>query len=267
MRRLIAGLLAAALLLLGCGCESILFPIAPTTPTPKGETEQNADSSRRQLEDLAQEENLTAKDGTTLVHYTVALPQFAPEEGGLAVMNRYYRQEYSNFVSTAQEELRQIAESNLQTHEETGEEYMACEARQTYVLERWDDRYLSVSREITMSFGSVAVESYYKGDTFDVETGSSLRLQDVFRVPSEEYLPRLRDAVISQLEGLQQTDTAGRYFDQAEARVEAYLMEDNFWLEEHSLTLFFPDGTLGEKICAFPIALEQLSDLLVEGVR
>ncbi len=266
MRRLLTAVLAAALLLFTAGCESILFPIAPVTPTPKATAggEKDGPAGTEKLENLKWEENISAQDGTTLVHYTVELPQFSPDEGALAQINSYYRREYSNFVSTAQEELRQIAEGNLREHDETGLEYTACEARQTYIQRRYDERYLSVSREISMSFGSTTVESYYKGDTFDLESGKALRLQDLFRVPSEEYLPRLRDEVIAQVG---QSGAGGQYFENAAERVEAYLLEDNFWLEEQGLVLFFPEGTLGERLTSFAIDYLTVEDLLTEAVR
>ena len=273
MKRAVLLALILAVLLSAAGCQSIerlLFPVPPSTPSPEqedgasGAQQGGADGAER----LSGEGALEAQDGTTLVHYQAELPLFSPDEGALAQVNRYYRQEYSTFVSTVEEELRAVAQANLESHELTGSTYMACEARQSYVIGREDERYLSVSRTITMSFGSETVESYLKGDTFDLETGERIRLGDLFRVPSEEYLPLLRDEVARQIRSLQQTDASGRYFDSAPERVEEFLMEDNFWLESQSLVLFFPEGTLGPTgTQSFPIAYDQISDLLTEGIQ
>jgi len=272
MKRALLLLLMAALVFAAAGCqaiEQILFPIPPTTPTPEAEQDGASVPGAQTVEtSLSGEDILAAEDGTTLVHYEITLPLFSPDEGALAEVNRYYRQEYSGFVATAEGELRTIAESNLEAHTLTGSEYVACEARQSAEVTRHDDRWLSVSRTITMNFGAETVESYLKGDTFDLSTGETVRLGDLLSVPSEEYLPALRDAVVGQLEALQQGDTSGRYFDGAEDRVEQFLMEDNFWLAEQSLVLFFPEGTLGPAGTeAFYIAYADISDLLTEGIQ
>ena len=256
-------LLAGVLLLLLClsGCK-LLFPLDPTTPTPAGGTED-------QLEMLEREDSIVHTDGTTLVHYTVNLPQFSPDEGYLGKINDYYVTEYANFISTAEGELRQIAEGNLESHDQDGTTYMACEARQSYEIRRQDQRYISISREIGMSFGASLVEQYFKGDTFDLQQEKQMRLADVFCVPSEEYLPILRDLVIEQLEQRLQTAEGGQYYPSATERVEDFILEDNFWLTDTALVLFFPEGGLGpvgEGVPSFEIPYTTLSELLAEGI-
>lgn len=269
MKRLLALTLALLALLSLAGCESILFPVPPeeasASPTVSASQEEGVTGTELHLD-----RDILADDGTTLVHYAVKLPQVEAVDTFAESINAYYRKEYSDFITTAESEMAAVAQANLESHDETGTQYTACEATQTYAVELDTDRYFSVSRQIQLSFGNTSVELYYKGDTFDRTEERQIRLGDLFTCDSGTYLERLCNEVRGQVEITVTQLPDSKFYDDYETLVQDFLLEDDFWLTDSGLMLFYPTGTLAPEtagIFTFLIPYANLDDILVEGLH
>ena len=127
-----------------------------------------------------------------------------------------------------------------------------------------DGKTLSVLREVYENLGGAHPLVTYRAETFDVASQGRLLLGDLFTVSEDEYLSRLKDLILPQMDKLE-TDSGVLYFDYAREELMTLLDPMDFALTGDSLLIFYNEYALAPYAAGlqhFYLPLSDLSDIL-----
>lgn len=133
-----------------------------------------------------------------------------------------------------------------------------------YFIQRNDGKVLSVQESVYQATNGPHPNTVYSANTFSTETQGRLLLADLFKVPEEEYLPRLMERVRLQMDEAEQT-YGSFYYDNARDDLEQLFDTGDFYLTDDALVLFFNTYTLAPHAGGpqfFELPLTELSDIL-----
>ena len=129
---------------------------------------------------------------------------------------------------------------------------------------RNDGTTLSILREIYENFGGAHPTVTYRAENFDIATQGRLLLGNLFTVSEEEYLIRLQDMVLAQMDK-RETEDGIRYFESAREQPLSLLDPMDFALTEDSLLLIFNVYALAPYAAGpqyFYLPLSNLTDIV-----
>ena len=119
-------------------------------------------------------------------------------------------------------------------------------------------------REIYENFGGAHPLVTYRAETFDVSTQGRLLLGDLFTVSEDQYLARLQNMILAQMDQ-KEADSGVAYFDDAREQLLNLLDPMDFALTEDSLLIFYNVYALAPHAAGpqqFYLPLSELSDIL-----
>lgn len=159
---------------------------------------------------------------------------------------------------------REDAALQLSDYQAAGLEFTPWAAQVTATITRNDGTTLSVLREIYENFGGAHPLVTYRAETFDVSTQGRLLLGDLFTVSEDQYLARLQNMILAQMDQ-KEADSGVAYFDDAREQLLNLLDPMDFALTEDSLLIFYNVYALAPHAAGpqqFYLPLSELSDIL-----
>ncbi len=135
----------------------------------------------------------------TLSECTQSLPKITnPDTPGLVRINEYYEEQKRGFDVTHND-----FETNMRAALESDpENFVPHYQYDDFGVERNDGILLSIRREQLTFTGGAHGSAFTYGDTFDVQAGDRLSLDDLFTVPRETYVDFLVERIAAQMETL-----------------------------------------------------------------
>ena len=284
MKRLLAALLAALLLLTLAACQKTQDPGPEEPDEPVIGEPDTPEETPEEPEDTQEPEE---PDGTTDEPEDTQEPETNPDipEGGamvLAAGGDGYAGEgtqvaydiYVPKVETGNEQVDQIINDYYANQEKklldqaAGElvERAADEGRELTVLsnfnvERNGDGILSIYRNVIVREVDTGLEDITAyAETFDLTSGGLMTADAFFDTDEATYTQRLVDCVRRQIREDPYHDQ--NYFAQWEDAAQRQFNRDQFYVTEDGYTVFYQQHSLGYEIHCYEIPWSQLADIL-----
>jgi len=247
-------------MLAACGGNSTASPSAASTPAPTPSAVQTEEPVPDTPEwgDQTFGQTFAADDGTVAMTAAYTLPQIENAEKVMAwqTINAWYEDKGEALLENVQESGNQALDDLkiAQTMKYDFEPYTDEEIWKLF--DTPSDAVISILRTHYMSMGGASPTTFYFAETFDLESGKKLTLDNIFSVPTEEYLKRIISTLNEQNRASQTPVEAGGLYDEFNA--------DYFYLTEDSLVIFYQEGTFGGGMgtLEFSIPYKDLEDIL-----
>lgn len=181
----------------------------------------------------------------------------------LPVIDGYYRA-MSDDLAAIYAPTRVEASERCREYTDAGLDFLPWTAEITATVTRNDGVTLSVLREVYENFGGAYPLITYQAETFDLASQGRLLLGNLFTVPEEDYLPRLRDMILAQM-AQKETESGVVYYEYAREQLMSLLDPMDFALTGDSLLIFYNEYVLAPHAAGlqhFYLPLEQLSDIV-----
>ena len=263
-----AALLLCALFLLSlCACAKEVnpspepSPVEPTEPSTPTEPEV-PDSNPKPVTctDQTLEKTLTDEQGNALISIKLTVPM--PEN--MSAAQQHYTDWLNDMEYYCSQELEDAAAAR-DTALQLGNVFVPYAYESDYQLLRNDGALLSIYRDYYANSGGAHPNVSTMAETFVVETGAQLVLDDVFSVPGEQYLPRIAELVKAMMDQKEKEYGDVIYYDNARDTLTDVYDPQNFALTDDSLLVFFPSYTLSAGAAGvqeFYLPLSGLTDIL-----
>ncbi len=209
-------------------------------------------------------------DAKGFVELRLDLPKLDGNYDGIPEINKYFVNKEKFFYDELP--LDDLIESNAEVKGEQDNWYRSAEYSLTVVF----GNIISMEAYLNGGAGGVGWNGI-EGDTFDLNTGKKLSLQDIFKVSKDEYMNFIYDFVSKKVMDEINKDKESRngyMFDDAYSG-EGYksirnFNPDDFYLSKKALVVFYQkyvlaDGAAGPLV--FEIPYESISDILAINVN
>ncbi len=203
--------------------------------------------------------SIPAEDGTVLLTYNLEYPVF----DGLNEVNAYYETKVDRMMAECETAADDASEWRDNVTAVNGE-FEAFSKELMFDVVRNDGTVLSVQESAYEMVGGPHPNTVFSATTFLTESEGRLLLGDLFTVSESEYLPRLLDAVRTQMDALEQQEGT-LYYDTARDDLAQIFNTENFMLGEDTLTLFFNTYDIAPHAVGpqfFDIPFADLADIL-----
>jgi len=180
-----------------------------------------------------------------------------------AAINEYYTAEGETLLQQA-EQSADIAQENYDYYKAAEYEFYPHSDEQNYEIKLNTEPYVSILRTHYGYSGGAHGEVYLLSDTFDMDTGTRMQLDELFTVSSAEYEERVLTEV-NKLAALMVTSDGEPLLD--ESALESTFDHNCFYLTEDALVIYYQTYSLGCHALGapeFPISCEALEDILIE---
>lgn len=252
-------LTAIFLMLAACSGNSAAAPSAAATPSPTPsavQTEELADTPEWGDQTFAQ--TFSEEDGTAAMTASYTLPKIKNAQNVPAwqTINAWYEDKGKALLENVQESGSQALD-DLNIARTMKYEFEPYADEETWKrLDTPSDSIVSILRTHYMSMGGASPTTFYFAETFDLESGKKLTLDDIFTVPAEKYLKRIHAAINKQNNASKTPVEAGGLGDEFNA--------EYFYLTEDSLVIFYQEGTFGGGMgtLEFAIPYKDMEDIL-----
>lgn len=249
MKKLCALMLSCIMLLSLCACKQTTKPEAEddhneqggtaVPDTPAEDTDQSADKGVK-CTDEKREKTVADEQGEPLIsiQLTVPMPENLPDA------QQYYKDWLNDteYYCALEQENAAEMKKNMQ---QMGGTFFPYTYESDYTIHRNDGVLLSVLRQIYSNTGGPHPNSTPMAETFVVETGARLVLDDVFSVPAAKYMPRITELVTAMMDENEKKYGDPIYYDDAREKLADNFNPQDFALTDDSLLIFFPTYTLG----------------------
>ena len=148
--------------------------------------------------------------------------------------------------------------------QDLGENFRPWAMEMTFEVLRNDGTVLSILRQLYENRNGAHPSLVFFAETYGVESQGRLLLANLFTVSEDEYLARLRDMIVAQMDR-NETENGVYYFDFARDQLLSLLDPMDFALTEDSLLIFFDEYALAPYAAGlqhFYLPLSELSDIL-----
>ena len=234
--------LLICLLLCACGAESV--------PEQDGE--------------LKLEKTFSDK-GVEYFEARVVLPHFKEQGDRSAAINTVLNRELERLTSYVGDELAPFALESYQNAREFGYDFPGAYYTMDAAIDRCDAKCVSLTGVSSAYLGGTHPDDWLESWSFD-EKGRQLTLDDLFSVPEDEYLGRIRDLVLKQID--ERKLIPELYPDYAETLTETAYDTSDFIPREECLTVYWQDYAIGPHstgMLLFDLPWSDLGDILAEG--
>lgn len=263
-RYFILPLTAFFLLLSSCGGDSAAEASASATPSPS----QTPSPSAVRTEEPAPDapvwgdrtfgQTFTSDDGTAVMTASYTLPEIinAQKVPAWQLINVWYWDEGEALLENVQEGGDQALDDYkiAKTMEYDFQPYADEETWKRF--DTPSDSVISILRTHYISMGGASPTTFYFAETFDLNSGKKLTLDDIFSVPAEKYEDRICSLLDEQNRAGETPVEAGGLRDEFDANC--------FYLTEDALVIFYQEGTFGGALdtLQFSISYKDLEDIL-----
>lgn len=280
----ILALLLALLLLTLCACgkkpgQADDLPSQETPENPQGnetpDTPEEPDSS--DTPDTPEEpENVpvpvtvnartcgdtVAEEGVTLMEYTLSYPSL-PE---LAQADAYYEALQKQRLEELEQEKETLSQQRAEAENAAaGTLFLMHTYESDYQVLRNDGLILSILRTSQDYTGGVHSQSSYASETILVQEQRLLTLDELFTVSREEYLPRLLEGILQEMDKAEQEANTTIYYEDSRESLPELLDVNLFALSGDSLMFVFPEYVLApyaEGVQIFRLNTAEYLDIL-----
>ena len=274
MKRILSVILALVLCLslFACGKQPVEAPTEPATQPPtEAPTAAPAEPATEPPTEAPTEPPLpevgsdnylfTFTDGqeNPVLTLTASLPACE----ALPQIDAYYKALYDDLYATCALNAQEAAQRRTEFVTD-GLDFTPWSVEVDCEITRNDGVTLSVLREVYENLGGAHPLVTYRAETFDVASQGRLLLGDLFTVSEDEYLSRLKDLILPQMDKLE-TDSGVLYFDYAREELMTLLDPMDFALTGDSLLIFYNEYALAPYAAGlqhFYLPLSDLSDIL-----
>ena len=274
MKRILSVILALMLCLslFACGKQPVEAPTEPATqppteaPTaapaePATEAPTEAPTEPPLPEVIPGSATAIFKDDSDnpVLEMRVTLPACE----ALPQIDAYYKAMYDDLYATCALNAQEAAQRRSEFITD-GLDFIPWAVEVDCEITRNDGVTLSVLREVYENLGGAHPLVTYRAETFDVASQGRLLLGDLFTVSEDEYLSRLKDLILPQMDKLE-TDSGVLYFDYAREELMTLLDPMDFALTGDSLLIFYNEYALAPHAAGlqhFYLPLSDLSDIL-----
>ena len=274
MKRILSAVLALMLCLSLCACgkkpvEAPTEPAtqpptqaptaAPTEPATEPPTEAPTEPAVPEVIPGSATAIFKDEGENPVLEMRVTLPACE----GLPQIDGYYKAIYDDLYATCALNAEEAAQrrSELVTD---GLDFTPWAVEVDCEITRNDGKTLSLLREVYENLGGAHPLVTYRAETFDVASQGRLLLGDLFTVSEDEYLSRLKDLILPQMDKLE-TDSGVLYFDYAREELMTLLDPMDFALTGDSLLIFYNEYALAPYAAGlqhFYLPLSDLADIL-----
>lgn len=283
-KKQLLALLLALLLLTLCACgkkpeQTDDLPSQQTPETPQGnetpDTPENPDSpdtpdTPEKIEDVPTPVTVNARtcgdtvaeEGVTLMEYTLSYPSL-PE---LAQADAYYEALQKQRLKELEQEKEALSQQRAEAENAAaGTIFLTHTYESDYQVLRNDGLILSILRTSQDYTGGVHSQSSYAVETILVQEQRLLTLDELFTVSREEYLPRLLDGILQEMDKAEQEANTTIYYEDSRESLSELLDVNLFALSGDSLMFIFPEYVLApyaEGVQIFRLDTAEYLDIL-----
>lgn len=283
-KKQLLALLLALLLLTLCACgkkpeQTEDLPSQQNPETPQGNetpaTPENPDSSDtpdtpEEPEDVLASVTVNARtcgdtvteEGVTLMEYTLSYPSL-PE---LAQADAYYEALQKQRLEELEREKEALSQQRAEAENTAaGTLFLIHTYESDYQVLRNDGLILSILRTSQDYTGGVHSQSSYAAETILVQEQRLLTLDELFTVSREEYLPRLLDGILQEMDKAEQEANTTIYYEDSRESLPELLDENLFALSGDALMFIFPEYVLApyaEGVQIFRLNTAEYLDIL-----
>lgn len=234
-------------------------PSAPTAePTPAA-TPRPAPEWGEQVYMTAYAPEGRQDDPVFIPDYRLPLIQNAGGIGAYEAINAYYAAALDDLAISAAETGSWAIDDYL-TAQATGDPFFDYVDTESYELTMESETRVSILRSHYSNSGGPYPTLYPLSDTFDLTTGARLTFSDLFTVSAQEAKERVLSALLS-------LNAEGAYSNTVldETLLKNAFDQENFYLTEDALTVYFPDTELPRAVGVptFAIPYTDLEDILL----
>lgn len=273
MKRTIAALLAALLLLSLAACqkeqppEPTPQPPTVTKPTPPEKPAQPEPEPQPDPEPLPPDQDepqVSQVEVSTLertdsiedgVSYVIRVPQVTMEPAAAGqTINDYYTSVAGKLGDLAWGEVYEAAQSQHTVLQLDAGFKVTCNQ---------DDRLSVVRTTAVVDQSTGAIDATLAAETFNLQNGGLLMLDDFFSVPEAQYIPRLTQAVAAQISN--DPYHSDNYDAQWQSLLVSTFDKTQFYVAPDALWVFYQHGDLGSgATTTFSIPWTSLTDILTQ---
>ncbi len=244
-------------------------PVPDPEPAPTPDPEPQPDPEPVQPEDpsvevdeahyfyMIHDHNMqVTSEASAVVRATFNMPEIET----MPYVTDYYTQVQSDLFNVYCIE----GEDALLQKQDLGENFRPWEMEMSFEVLRNDGTVLSILRQLYENRNGAHPSLVFFAETYGVESQGRLLLANLFTVSEDEYLARLRDMIVAQMDR-NETENGGYYFDFAREQLLSLLDPMDFALTEDSLLIFFDEYALAPYAAGMQhiyLPLSELSDIL-----
>ena len=204
-----------------------------TTDTADEIVEDDVPEEHIEITDITVNENFKYSNGGT-VTLSIQAPKLVSETYGENA------DVFNSLIATEVENLKNKYAKDIaadDTSEFLGESNNNIEYAMTYEVKKSSDAVVSVLLSIFSYTGGAHGHTVYKAVNFDLNSATSIDMQYVTGVPSEEYLPFIREYIINKMKN-EPDDT---YFSTDDDAISDSSIQEQFYITESGITVFFQE--------------------------
>lgn len=244
MKKRILPALLSLVLLAGCAGPELQPETEQLPPTTDVVEAVSVSSSCRVYDSSRSGTAPGASNTPDAVTFEISLPRVELEDEEIeGIINQYYQDLGDQLYTYATGELGE------QLAEPTDTAALRASFEVTYLR----DGILSISRRIQSGLADESGDTLFS-ETFNLENGGLMILDDFFTVSEEEYTALLTDQVLAAL-----ADVTGLYGDWEETVVNAF-DKNAFYLKDDTLVLYYQAGALGATLQVVSIPVSTLGE-------
>ncbi len=179
-------------------------------------------------------------DNQLMVKITIEYPQIsanAPDEGAVA-FNRYYQEEAVKLSEVGEDTLYPDAVAQYQYDMQQGYPFNSYELVQDYTITYNKLPIISLYRDVYTYTGGAHGLTQRTGDTWEMTESALLDLRDLF-VEGYDYNDIILKIIRVEATARQERGEVD-YFDDYLTLVETYYDEDNFYLSDKGIVIYYP---------------------------
>ncbi|MGI6425255.1 MAG: DUF3298 and DUF4163 domain-containing protein [Tepidanaerobacteraceae bacterium] len=239
-----------------------------TVPTPSTDTSPAADKALAlKISYNVYSDTIKDDDGTDLVNFKFSYPHIDNPNNaeGITAINNYYETQFNHFLTTIVPKGKNAALEFKKVAMEAGFDFYPLAFEREASIYYNHNNLLSVLNMEYENTGGAHPNSYWSSETFDVKTGKTLALSDIFGLSQEESLEKVYEIVISQIEASKEKDNY--YFEDYEENVKNYYSENDFILSPEGIIFYFQHYAIAPYAAGIPtfeLPYEDAEDLSIE---
>jgi|LSQX01.3.fsa_nt_gb hypothetical protein len=198
-------------------------------------------------------ETVLDEDGSILFDLQFSYPEIlSSAEGSVDAVNEYYQNRFADYAASILADGYEKAKSDKEAAAAGDYLFMPHAYSSTPGIYYNGNGLLSVVNELYEYTGGAHQTTYWRSETFDLETGQKLALSDIFTGSKDEILESIYQLVLDQIEEQKGTDEF-YYFDDYADNVRKYYEEEDFFLTADGIIFYYQPYAIAPHAAGLPM--------------
>ena len=215
---------------------------------------------------IHEEIEIKADDGTILVKGAITLPDLTGSIPDKALVNiaAYYDNAMQKSLTLAKYDLADNAELNRAACQENGTDFLPFTLYEDFEITFKNNNIISIIRTVSEFSGSGNEMMSQNAETFLLENGALLLLDDAFNVSEDEFMNTILNCVNDYID----SDNSV-FFENAKQMAQHTFNKTNFYFKSEGFVVFYPIYAIAPYhagMQSFIIPYETIGNILKDGI-